>query len=322
MSLGAIGGVVSGIGSIIGGKSQSKAASRAADTSLAVANQNNALARDIYGQNAARLDPYSNTGLQANNALAALYGIGGGAQQQTLPGYGPQTGTASFNQPASLYGPNPGAVPGAPYSGSVSRADLINSNSPHTAIDDTRNAFFNRLGSQGYQISGGAINPATPGIGDGIPGNPSASSQMPQQTNPLEAQQNAFQAFRDSTGYQHQVDEAERALQSRFASMGIGQSGAAVKALSDRRQSIADNSFQQYAAGLGSLANRGAGAASSIAGVGQNFVSNVSANNNAAGTAAANAALARGNINANMWGGVGNALGQIVGGFGGSSYGK
>ena len=91
-------------------------------------------------------------------------------------------------------------------------------------------------------------------------------------------QQAAFKNFRDSTGYQFQVQEAERGVMGNQAALGLTESGAAAKALSDRRQGIADSSFNSYfdklagqqgvglsAAGqLSSALGQGAGQLSSI----------------------------------------------------------
>src|SRR5690348_2182604 len=59
-------------GGILPANAQKKAANKAADTSLRAAQENNALYRDIYGQNKALLTPYSTQGLQAGNALNDL----------------------------------------------------------------------------------------------------------------------------------------------------------------------------------------------------------------------------------------------------------
>lgn len=59
-------------------------------------------------------------------------------------------------------------------------------------------------------------------------------------------QQAAFKAFRDSTGYTFQVQEAERGVLGNQAALGLTESGAAAKALSDRRQNIADTSINSY----------------------------------------------------------------------------
>lgn len=60
------------------------------------------------------------------------------------------------------------------------------------------------------------------------------------------AQNQAFQNFRDSTGYQFQVNEAERGVLGNQAALGLLESGAAAKALSDRRQNMANASFGDY----------------------------------------------------------------------------
>nr|MBF6602758.1 hypothetical protein [Sphingorhabdus sp.] len=50
-----------------------------------------------------------------------------------------------------------------------------------------------------------------------------------------------------------------------------------------------------------------------IAGVGQNYVNNVTANNNSAATVAANAALMKGQAKTDMYGGIANGLGKFLG---------
>lgn len=51
---------------------QTKAANQAAQTEQNVATQNNDFAKQIYAENAARLDPYSNMGLAAGDAYMGL----------------------------------------------------------------------------------------------------------------------------------------------------------------------------------------------------------------------------------------------------------
>jgi len=78
----AIGLGVAGVGAALGARSSSKAAGKAADTSLAVAQQNNALAREIYDQNSATLNPFVDRGNEAGNAINSLLGISGGDNPQ------------------------------------------------------------------------------------------------------------------------------------------------------------------------------------------------------------------------------------------------
>ena len=61
--------------SMLGNKSANKAAARATDAQLQAARENTALQREIYGNNAARLDPYSRNGVLAGNAIMELLGF-------------------------------------------------------------------------------------------------------------------------------------------------------------------------------------------------------------------------------------------------------
>lgn len=139
--------------------------------------------------------------------------------------------------------------------------------------------------------------------------------QTMQATNPQADYNNAFNNYRNSTGYQFRFNEGMRALD---AGAPVLNSGARLKAALNYGQNIASNEFGNY---LGQLANQqgvGLSGASAQAGVGQNYVNTVSANNNSAGSAAANAALMRGQATQNMWGGIANGIGGLFG----SSFGR
>lgn len=84
----AIGLGASAIGSALAAKSTSKAAGKAADTSLQVARENNALAKDIYGENKATLAPYVGAGLQPTSLIAGGLGYGDqGAYQNAFKNF-------------------------------------------------------------------------------------------------------------------------------------------------------------------------------------------------------------------------------------------
>lgn len=134
--------------------------------------------------------------------------------------------------------------------------------------------------------------------------------QTMQATNPQADYNNAFNNYRNSTGYQFRFNEGMRALD---AGAPVLNSGARLKAALNYGQNIASGEFGNY---LGYLANQqgvGLSGASAQAGVGQNYASNVQANNNSAGTAAANAALMRGQATQNMYGGIANSFGNALG---------
>lgn len=267
-----IGGALSLGGALIGGSSQNKAANKAADISLQTARENNALARDIYQQNSQALSPYMQRGNAAGNQINALLGIGG----SSLASGG--TGT----QWDAYLAANP---------------DLQNEYQTGQGVRDrfgTPDAYaqwhYQNYGqNEGRQIPSAPTQPT---------GNAAGSAQ------------NAFDVFRNSTGYQFRLGEGMNALNSGYAGAGLVRSGAAQKAAVDYGQNLASNEFGNY---LGYLSNQqgvGLAGASALAGVGQNYVSTVGANNNSAGTAAANAALVRGNNNP-----FANALSLIGGGL-------
>jgi hypothetical protein len=110
------------------------------------------------------------------------------------------------------------------------------------------------------------------------------------------------------------------ALNSGYAGAGTIQSGAAMKAAMRYGQDFASNEFGNYMGYLGNQQGVGLSGASALAGVGQNYANNISSQNNAMASVAANSALARGQANAQLWGGVGNAFGQIGGVIAGRKY--
>lgn len=133
----------------------------------------------------------------------------------------------------------------------------------------------------------------------------------------------AWDTFRNSTNYQFRLDQGLEAVNTKYAAMGALESGAAMKAIDDYAQNFASNELANYMDQLYRQEALGASAASSLAGVGTNLVSQVSANNTNAANAAANAALAQGQANANQWNNIGGAIGTAAGAIGGamsSSY--
>jgi hypothetical protein len=112
------------------------------------------------------------------------------------------------------------------------------------------------------------------------------------------ASADALQTFRNSTGYTDLQREGTRSTNAAVFAGGLGQSGAALKALQDRGTQIANSSSQQWLGNVGNIAQRGDQARSLVAGIGTNTViSNNNATQNAA-DAQSNGLLARaGNTN-------------------------
>jgi len=140
----------------------------------------------------------------------------------------------------------------------------------------------------------------------------------------------AFQNFQDFIGYDFAVEQAMNALNNQYAAAGQLQSGAAAKGIADyvinMSQQMAAFPYLNYLTGQQAM---GAQSASALAGVGSNFggtaagmgqgyansVGNINAGMGGAiqsgANSASNAAIVNGIANANMWSGVGNALGKL-----------
>lgn len=121
---------------------------------------------------------------------------------------------------------------------------------------------------------------------------------------------NAFNTFRNSTGYQFRLGEGMGAMNSGLASSGVLQSGAAMKEAQRYGQNFASNEFGNYMGYLGNQQGVGLGGASALAGVAQNYGNNVQANNQNAADARGNSFLIAGQNNP-----FANALGMIGGGM-------
>jgi hypothetical protein len=131
----------------------------------------------------------------------------------------------------------------------------------------------------------------------------------------------AFRQYIGNSDYAFREDQGERGLGARLSVAGGVESGAAQKALQSFRTNLQSGYRGEYMGMLGNQQNAGLGAVNALGGLSSNYVNNVTQNNNLNSTNQGNALIARGNANAQMWNGFGNALGTAVafgGGFGGS----
>jgi hypothetical protein len=289
-----IGAAASVGGAVLSAKAQKKAASTAANAATATADKNNALQREVYAQNYATLNPYAQRGNQAGNAINSLLGLGqpqnqGGPQAMQLP---QNSGVNSYNPAYGGYDPREPRTDNGGYGGVMGQGF---SGYPG----------FNMNQPQGRQT-----------FGDGTIVDGAMSA-----TNPQQDYQNAFDNYQNSTGFQFRQEQGNNALNTGYAARGSLRSGAAMKDFARFNQNIASQEFGNYLGQLGNQQNVGLSGASAIAGVGQNMAGAVSANNDSAGTAAANAALLRGQANSNMYGSIASGLGQLGGSVFGSSFG-
>lgn len=282
MPVGAIiGGVASIGGAILGSKAQKKAANAAAQAATDNTAANNALASQIYGENKQTLSPFVNTGTQASSAINALLGLGGP---------GPTVGGPTNGAGSAQIGASPAGGYMAPGNSMWGGGGMWNGE----PIDGLTYSDGNQYAPQPQYAAGNVTTQAAP-------------------QNQQQQYQNAFDNFRNSTGYQFRLGEGAKALDNSYASRGVGQSGAAAKAALSYGQNIASGEFGNYLNALMAQQGVGLSAAGAQAGVSTNFVNQTTANNNSGASALANAAIAKGNATGNMWQGIAGGIGGIFG---------
>lgn len=306
MPVGAIvgAGVASAGASVIAGSKNAGAINKATDAQTANNAQSLALQQQIYGENKATLAPFVGTGVAASNQINALLGLNVPQQQSQQM---PANALGSFQPNGNALAANGmgGALSGPNYAAYVqANPDVQNEFQRVGARFGNDPAAFGQFHYQTYgQNEGRALPQYGQGALSGVGG---GASQ------PLNAM-SAFENFRNSNGYQFRFNEGMNALNSGFAGRGVLQSGAAMKAALEYGQNIASGEFGNYLNNLQVQQNLGAGAASSQAGVGQNFAGNVTSLNTANANALASGAVASANNTNGVIGGVTNALNSTVG---------
>lgn len=277
-----LGAVAPIIGGVLGASSQKKAAKKAADAQLQIANQNNALIRELYGRNEQNFTPYMDSGGRANALIDSfLYGAPqqAPAAPQQQPPMAPQGAMGNLQQGGYGIGDSLGGM---------------------TAFNARGARNLNTLYSQQPQ--------------------PMAPAPAPQAAAPQGNGMSGYDAFVASPYYQHPLQEGFRALNHGLASGGMLNSGAAAKEAIKFGQNYGAGRQDEFLNLARGQQQTGFGAASALAGIGQNTTGMMVNQNQNSADALSNAALLRGQANSNMWGGIAGALGGIAGGLG-SSYG-
>lgn len=291
--------LISGIGSIFASNSQNKANRRAADTSERAFQQSLDFAREGRTQGLQRLDPYSNRGNLAGDQINALLGLGG---SQARPAQAAPNALSQFQG-------YPGGA-GAPY-----------------GVSDTPGYSYGGFAGPVLNQSLNALRPQNGGLAANSPFGGQLQTQVAPQAGgqqgltPQQAATNAFDVFRNSTGYQFRLGEGLDAVSSAYAGIGGLQSGAALRGINEYGQNFASNEFGNY---LNALANQqavGAGAASSAAGVSQNFANSAISANNVNSQTQIAAQLGRQNPFANALGAIGGGIQSGIGTFLGGGFG-
>lgn len=273
--------IAGGIGSVAGGVASGKGAKKAAKIQAKSAKAQQKLLKEMYNMNVGNFTPEMNSG---NAALSQI---------NQLLGLSPMS-TANFNA-----GYQQGQVPAAPAT-------------PSTGFPRAGNKMGAKILAKKYGGSASDYMDNDPATGGGYtPPAPAAP------TTPAAPAPSPLDIIRNTPGYAFQLQQGLDAVNANAYAAGMGNSGAALKALQDRGDGLAQQYFNTYMGQLTDVANRGAGAKSSIAGVSQNYANNSnSVAQNAANAASANAFYQGQNI-ANTIKGVGSSIfGSSFGGGG------
>lgn len=231
---------------------------------------------------------------QATDATIAeqrrQFDIGQANQQPWLT-----TGTGALNKLAALYGLPTAQTGGGSSGGQFSAQGYLAANPDVAASIGAGNfggdpyAHWQQYG-QSEGRTGGYATPAPSG----------------------EASPQGMEAFFTSPDYQFRQNEQMRALTARNAALGIQDSGAAQRSALQLSGNLASGEFNNYANRLSSLAGVGQTAAQNTAAAGQNFANSMGQvlGNNAQNLASSYAT--QGQNNANLWSGIGGAVGAGV----------
>lgn len=280
-TLTAIGLGLGAVGAIASSSAQKKAANTAAQTAQNTTDANNALARDIYGQNQQALAPFMQRGNVAGDYINAMLGIPS-----------TQIGTMGGQQSQPTYQPNQIVRYGEDYGFSPTQVGMVG-------------------GDYRGQVTNGGFLPQR--FSPTAQGNMTASGGISIQPQGVTTQnaQDAFKQYIQNSDYGFQFGQGSNAVNSGYAGAGTLQSGAAMRAMEKYRQDLQSGYRNEYMGALGNQQGVGLSGASALAGVSQNFANTMTNNNNAAGNALANAALVKGN----------NGIGNVLSGIGGNLFG-
>lgn len=265
---------------IAAGKSQIEAAQIAADAARATAEGNNKLLREIYDQNKMVLQPSMQTGTAAQDAINAFLG---------LPVY------KTVNDP--IYADRMVEAP--------DYEAYVNNNPDIKATYDQYGQDFGSVADFGEWYANhpelGGVNQRDVPMRQVSSGDQQITGYNTRQELDAEApqrQREAFDRFRDATGYQFQLDQGVKALDQSAAARGLLNSGKAVKSVQKYGSDLASQSAGQYLNYLANQQGVGSSAINALAGMGNVLGQGITANNTNA-TNAANSALLGATTSAN-----------------------
>lgn len=127
------------------------------------------------------------------------------------------------------------------------------------------------------------------------------------------SQQNAIGAISNSPAMQAYLQQGENAILQNASATGGLRGGNTQAALAQFRPQLLNQLINQQYANLGGLTSIGQNAASGVGNAGMQSANNISNLLQQTGAAQAGNALAQGQANANMWGGLGSTVGTLGG---------
>lgn len=209
-----------------------------------------------------------------------------------------------------------------------------NTSVPVTGLNPGNPAYdyvASQMGQLGYPLAGapgGAAGGSTYAGSQPVPGAPQGYNGAVDGA----PQNNAFNSYLNSTGYDFMFDQGQRGITGSAAARGLLNSGATAKALTKFGQNLGKSYFSDYLNQLGNMNNILGGTASA----GQNALGQIATAGTAGGGNAANAMIqgasnqgaaimsggqAMGNAIAGAAGSIGNAFANMGGGSNGSFFG-
>jgi hypothetical protein len=215
------------------------------------AQASNDLMKWMYEQDIKRQQPFYNTSVSADSRLSQLLGLGGG-------------GGSSAN--TLYYDTNPDGTP-------IARADLYANNPQYRAAWDQALKQHQNQWRVGYHAN------SDRNMIQGQMESALGKIQQPSIPSQQQSQQAAFDAFRNTPGYQFGLDEGRKTLEASAAAAGGLNSGATLRALTRYGQGYADQQgYRPYVSDLMQLSGRGQAQASQMGNQGMQYASQMGAN--------------------------------------------
>ncbi len=253
----AIGTTAALIGASVAGSAvQAIGAKKGADAQADAAASSNALQKYIYDDSKKTAAPWVSAGEDALGQM--LFELGLGPQPGSTPEIIKRPGKLT-TQETQVWNPSlqTGGGKGVEFGGGY-----------ETELQQVKGPNRFKVGGEVF----GSRNEAQAYV-DGLP--------------PAPGSENPFEKFRNTPGYQFQLEEGQQAIERNAAARGMSSSGAFAKDLSRFSQGLADQSYGNYWNRLANMAGQGQTQVQSNNALGQNYANAVGQNNRFAGNAKA-----------------------------------